>query len=657
MSYKPMAAIICLAGIVFSQNAAIAINGTVKDLATQTGIQGAVVSLAATGLTTVTDNNGKYSFGTSVSAAPLQSPDLAIPGPVVSNNRLMFNVAAKTSVVRIDLYTLSGRLIRTVLDRELAAGNYRLDLVTSRVASQPSLLKVLIGKNNTVLRLPLLDRKTRTNGAVTKIEHAERPVSSAKISAAADTIMAWAVGYTNASLGINNLTGTYDLTLQRVVPAGQAMVLQSSQTADKVSPKPSLSFINDDGSALPTITITPATTYQTIVGFGAALTECAVFNLCTITAARKNEVLNAFFNPFTGAGYTVVRVSINSCDFSLAQYAYDNTAGDNNLDNFDISHEQKYLIPTVKQAMVVPGSNFRIFGSPWSPPAWMKSNGTMLNGGQLKSDCFSAWALYYVKYVNAMKSNGITIWGLTVQNEPQATQTWESCIYSSQQERDFVKNYLGPTLAKNNVTAKVMIWDHNKDIIVERATTVLSDTGAAKYVWGTAYHHYGGDHFDYMNTVHDAFPQKTMLGTENSVHTGFSEVERMAHEIIGDLNSWSTGYLTWNMVTDMNGGPFHDRSPGVPGDAQVDTVTSTVTYPPNYYYMTHFSKYMRPDAVRIGCVYSGTDLEATAVKNTNGVITVAVLNKTANAVNFIIKQGTQIIKPSIPAHSLMDIVY
>jgi glucosylceramidase len=307
--------------------------------------------------------------------------------------------------------------------------------------------------------------------------------------------------------------------------------------------------------------------------------------------------------------------------------------------------------------MAIPGSSFRLFGSPWSPPAWMKSNGSMLNGDQLKSDCFSAWALYYVKYVNAMKDNGLTIWGLTVQNEPWATQTWESCIYSSQQERDFVKNYLGPTLAKNNVTAKVMIWDHNKDIIVERATTVLSDTGAAKYVWGTAYHHYGGDHFDYMNTVHDAFPQKTMLGTENSVHAGFSEVERMAHEIIGDLNSWSTGYLTWNMVTDMNGGPFHDRSPGVPGDALVDTVTSTVTYPPNYYYMTHFSKYMRPDAVRIGCVYSGTDLEATAVKNTNGVIAVAVLNKTANAVNFIIKQGTQIIKPSIPAHSLMDIVY
>jgi glucosylceramidase len=649
-------ALACLA-FVFSLNAAIAITGTVKDQATQTPIQGAVVNLSASGLTSVTDKDGKYSFGSDVSVnSPHQAGQL-LPMRLSGGNRLVFGVTDRPSTVRVDLYAVSGRLIRTILNRTLTEGNYQLDLTVASAASQACLLKVRLGNNTTVLRLAMVGRAAHAAFGLTDIGQADAPSRAAKTSAAADTILAWAVGYATASLGIDNLTGTYDLTLQRVVPAGQAMVLQSSQTADKVSQKPSLTFVNDDGSALPTLTVTPATTYQGIVGFGAAFTETSVFNLCSITPAKKNQVLNAFFNPYTGAGYTVCRVSINSCDFSLGQYAYDNTSGDYNLDNFDISHDKKWLIPTVKEAMVVPGSNFMLFGSPWSPPAWMKSNNNMLNGGQLKSDCFSAWALYYVKYVNAMKDNGVTIWGLTVQNEPWATQTWESCIYSAAQERDFVKNYMGPTLAKNNITAKVMIWDHNKDILVDRATTVLSDTGAAKYVWGTAYHHYGGDHFDQMNTVHDAFPLKTMLGTENSVHTGFSEVERMAHEIIGDLNSWSTGYLTWNMVTDMSGGPFHDRSPGVPGDALVDTTTSAVTYPPNYYYMTHFSKYMRPDAVRIACVYSGTDLEATAVKNTNGVITVAVLNKTANTVNFKLKQGTQIVKQSIPAHSLMDIIY
>jgi len=654
MLSKPMAAILCASSIVFSQ---ISITGTVKDQTTQTGIQGAVVSLATAGLTAVTDSNGKYSFGTGVSANALQLQDQVLQVRIIRGNQLVFGVADRSSPVRIELYTLSGRLVHTILNKKLAAGNYQLDLAFGNLASQPSLLKVHIGNNSKVLRLFMFDRTGNASTTITKIGHADTPHPFAKTSAAVDSILAWAVGYGNASLGIDNLTGAYDILLQRTVPIGQAMVLQSSQTADKVSQKPSLSFINDDGSALPTVTITPSATYQSIVGFGAAFTETAVSNLCKITPAKKTRILNDFFNPYTGAGYTLCRVTINSCDFSISSYSYDDVAGDYDLNNFDIAHDKKWMIPTIQQALKVPGSNFKLFGSPWSPPAWMKSNGSMLNGGQLKSDCFSAWALYYVKYINAMKDNGIPIWGLTVQNEPWATQTWESCIYSSQQERDFVKNYLGPTLAKNNVTPHVMIWDHNKDIIVERATTVLSDTAAAKYVWGTAYHHYAGDYFQNMNTVHDAFPQKTLVGTENSVHAGFSEVERMAHEIIGDLNSWSSGYLTWNLVTDMNGGPFHDRNPGVPGDIQVDTITSAVTYPPNYYYMTHFSKYMRPDAVRIGCVYSGTDLEAAAVKNTNGSIVIAVLNKTANAVNFKIKQGTQMITSSIPAHSLMDFIY
>jgi glucosylceramidase len=652
-----MATILYALGFISSLNAAITITGTIKDQATQTGIQGAVVSLAAAGLTTVTGKDGTYSFGDGVSAAPMSLHNQTIPGPVVGNNRLIFNVTDISSPVRIDMYTLSGRRVRTLLDRNLAQGNYRLNIYFGPLASQATLLQVRLGKTSTVLKLPFLDRTANTAGTVAKIEHAGVPAPSAKISAAADTILAWAVGYGNAGLGIDNLTGTYNLTLQRVVPIGQAMVLKSSQSADKVSQQPPLTFINDDGSALPTVTITPSATYQSIVGFGAAFTETSVFNLCSITPAKKNEVLNAFFNPFTGAGYTLCRVSINSCDFALGQYAYDNTPGDYDLENFDISHDKKWLIPTIKEAQAVPGSFFRLFGSPWSPPAWMKNNGSMLNGGQLKSDCFGAWALYYVKYINAMKDNGITIWGLTVQNEPWATQTWESCIYSSQQERDFVKNYLGPTLAKNNVTSHVMIWDHNKDIIVERATTVLSDTGAAKYIWGTAYHHYAGDYFQNMNTVHDAFPQKLLIGTENSVHAGFSEVERMAHEIVGDLNHWSSGYLTWNLVTDLNGGPYHDRNPGVPGDILVDTTTSAVTYPPNYYYLTHFSKYIRPDAVRIGCAYTGTDLDVTACKNTNGSIVIVVLNRTNNAVNFKVKQGTQIITPSIPAHSIMDFIY
>ena len=656
MSSKLMAAVLCTAGLVFSSQAAIAITGTVTDQSTQAPIQGAVVSLESAGLTAITDIGGKYSFSDGASTIPVQRNAQVLPAPVVSNNRLMFSVIDKTSFVRVDLFTLSGKLVRTLVNGELTQGYYRINVGTALVAAQPVLLQVRLGKNTTVLRLPLIDGTRPAGRTLAKVERADTHFSSAKILASADTILAWSAGYATAGLGIDNLTGTYDIALQRMVPAGSALVLQSSQT-DKVAQQPVLTFVNDDGSALPTVTVTPSTTYQSILGFGAAFTETSVFNMNSSSPAKRNEVLNAFFNPYTGAGYTLCRVTINSCDFSLGSYSYDDAAGDYNLDNFDISHDKKWMIPTIKQALAVPGSSFKLFGSPWSPPAWMKSNDSMVNGGQLKSDCFAAWALYYVKYINAMKDNGVTIWGLTVQNEPLAAQTWESCIYNSQQERDFVKNYLGPTLAKNNVTPKLMIWDHNKDSIVNRATTVLGDPGAAKYVWGVAYHHYAGDYWDNMNIVHSTFPQNPLVGTENSVHGGFSEVERMAHEIIGDLNHWSTGYLTWNLVTNLSGGPYHDRNPGVPGDIEVDSLLDTVMYMTNYYYMTHFSKYIRPDAVRIGCVCSDTVIQATACKNTNGSIVVAVLNETDNAVSFKIKQGTQMITPTISAHALMDFIY
>jgi glucosylceramidase len=144
---------------------------------------------------------------------------------------------------------------------------------------------------------------------------------------------------------------------------------------------------------------------------------------------------------------------------------------------------------------------------------------------------------------------------LTIQNEPEATQTWESCRFTAAQERDFLKNYLGPTLAKNNVAAKVMIWDHNKDVIVDRAKITLGDTGAAKYAWGIAYHRYAGDQFANLSATHTLFPQMALIGTENSVRGTWAEAERMAHEIIGDINNWSGGYLSWNLTTDTAGGP------------------------------------------------------------------------------------------------------
>jgi glucosylceramidase len=653
---------ILLVSLVFSLNAAVAITGTVKDQATQAPIRGAIVSLAAAGLTCITDSVGFYSFGTTVAAGPMASFSQEMIKPILSGNNLKFSVRDQNSQVRVGLYTLGGRLVRSVIDRQLCQGDYRINPFLGAQASQLYILSVQIGNSITFIKTPLVNGAGSTAGLLQKTDNPGSGRALVKASAAVDSVLAWAVGYDMGKLGIDNLTGTYNITLSRTVPAGQVQVVQTSQAGDLLAAQPNLTFTADDGSALPTLTVTPATTYQSIVGFGAAFTDCAVYNLCKITAARKAEVLNAFFNPYTGAGYSLCRTTINSCDFSLAMYDYDGTNNDYDLVDFNMSHDMKWMIPTIKQAIAVPGSNFKLFGSPWAPPAWMKTSNTRIGaqgggGGSLRTDCYTSWANYFVKYANTLKDNGITLWGVTIQNEPAYDALWEACVYTAAQERDFLKNSLGPAFETNKLDVKIMIWDHNKDIIVDRVTPILGDATAAKYAWGVAYHRYAGDQFPNMDATHDAFPAYPMIGTECSVRDTWTEAERMAHEIIGDINHWSSGYLTWNLVTDYLGGPYHNRSNGCVGPIVVDSASNGVKYFPNHYYMAHFSKYVRPGAVRILNALSGSTLETATFKNTDGGIVVAVLNTSAAAVAFKIKQGTQIIKPTIPAHALMDFIY
>ena len=194
------------------------------------------------------------------------------------------------------------------------------------------------------------------------------------------------------------------------------------------------------------IFIDPSKTFQTIIGIGGALTDASAETFYKLPANKQQEILRAYFDPQNGIGYTLGRTHIHSCDFSSESYTYVKD-GDTQLDSFDISHDLKYRIPFIKAAMKEAGNQFTLFISPWSPPAWMKDNHDMLHGGKLKPEYYESWARYYGKFIHAYEKEGIPIWGLTVQNEPMAVQTWESCIYSAEEERDFVKNYLGPASA------------------------------------------------------------------------------------------------------------------------------------------------------------------------------------------------------------------
>ncbi|MDZ4240091.1 MAG: glucosylceramidase, partial [Hydrogenophaga sp.] len=276
---------------------------------------------------------------------------------------------------------------------------------------------------------------------------------------------------------------------------------------------------------LASVWIDPARRFQTMEGFGGAFTEAAAVRWQSLSPAQQEALLQAYFGHPHGHGYTLCRVHMNSCDFALGNYAHADTPGDTALKHFSIARDEQALLPFIQAAQRVAHRQIQLLVSPWSPPAWMKTNGQMNQGGQLRPECRSAWARCYVKFIQAYAAHGVPVWGVSVQNEPAATQRWDSCIYSAEEERDFVRDHLGPELAAAGLGhVRIVIWDHNRDLMVERAGTVYADPEAAKYVWGTGFHWYGEDHFDHVQLLHDAWPDKHLLFTEGcqegGPHTG-----------------------------------------------------------------------------------------------------------------------------------------
>ncbi|MBE0679595.1 MAG: glycosyl hydrolase, partial [Bacteroidales bacterium] len=285
----------------------------------------------------------------------------------------------------------------------------------------------------------------------------------------------------------------------------------AESTPFRLSATDTLTF-SDFGQPLetqPSLFIDPSQRFQTFLGIGGAFTDAAAETWAKLPPAVQDEFINAYFDPAAGIGYSFGRTNMNSCDFSSDMYTYVEE-GDKELETFSIAHDEKYKIPLIKKAMEKAGGNLPLFVSPWSPPAWMKDNNDMLYGGTLLPEYYQSWAEYYVKYIEALEQSGVPVWGLSVQNEPMARQTWESCIYTAEEERDFIKNFLGPTLHNNDLGDKKLIaWDHNRDLVYHRASTILSDPGAAKYVWGIGFHWYevwtGGRQYENVKRVAETF--------------------------------------------------------------------------------------------------------------------------------------------------------
>jgi glucosylceramidase len=369
--------------------------------------------------------------------------------------------------------------------------------------------------------------------------------------------------------------------------------------------------------------------------------------------------MRAYFDPTSGIGYSMGRTHINSCDFALGNYAYDDVDGDFDLQHFSIEHDRSAIIPMIQRAFQLSGG-LKMFASPWSPPAWMKSNGEMNHGGRLKPECRDAWARYYCRYIHEYAKEGIPFWGLTVQNEPAATQTWDSCRYTAEEERDFVRDHLGPTLVKEGLSQlHLMVWDHNRDVMFDRLQVIYDDPEAAQYIWGAAFHWYVGDHFDNLNAVHDAYPTKALLFSEGcqegGPHTGEWAVgERYGRSIINDLNRWTTAWVDWNLVLDERGGPNHVGN-YCSAPILVDRRSGEALYQSSYYYIGHFSKYIRPGAERILHASSADELETTAFINTDGTIAVVIMNRSEQSIPFAVRYQELAAPLRIPARAIMTV--
>ncbi|MBK8653647.1 MAG: glycoside hydrolase family 30 protein [Haliscomenobacter sp.] len=417
----------------------------------------------------------------------------------------------------------------------------------------------------------------------------------------------------------------------------------------------------------PCVFVDPAQTFQTFIGVGGAFTDAAAETFAKLPAAKQQELLKAYFDPKEGIGYAFGRANINSCDFSSDMYTYVKE-GDRSLSSFDIAHDRAYKIPLIKKAMQTAGAGFRLFVSPWSPPAWMKDNNNMLQGGKLKPEFYDSWANYFVKFIQAYEKSGVPVWGLSVQNEPMAKQTWESCIYTDQEETDFIKNHLGPVLKKNGLADKKLIaWDHNRDLLYHRASTILSDPKAAKYVWGIGFHWYevwnGGRQYENVKRVGESFPEKHLLLTEACNYPFSWETfdqwqwgEHYGENMIHDFNNGAVAWTDWNILLDEQGGPNHVGNFCF-APVHAKTGEGSLHYMNSYYYIGHFSKFIRPGAKRIVSSSSRAQLLTTAFRNPDGSTAVVVMNPTDEEIPYRMYVGKQAVETRSLPHSIATLVF
>lgn len=401
---------------------------------------------------------------------------------------------------------------------------------------------------------------------------------------------------------------------------------------------------------------------QEIVGFGGALTEASAYTFSRMSKEKQEILTNLYFGD-QGNNYNFCRLHIQSCDFSLGNSAYVTDEKDTKLRSFSLEQDEKYVIPYVKEVLKK-NPKVQFLGSPWSPPAFMKSNKQMNQGGKLLEEYYERWAEIIAKYLEEYGKHGINVTRVTIQNEPKAAQVWDSCIFTAEEEKNFACNYLKKVLVRHGLEqVKINIWDHNKERVYDRAVATIGEEEASECIDGVAFHWYSGDHFEAVQLVRDRFPDKELIFSEGcaefSLYRNARQItvaEKYAHDILGNLNSGMNAYLDWNVILDSKGGPNHV---GNFCDAPVmcDIEKDEIELKLSYYYIGHFSRFIKKGAKRIVISRFTDQLETVGFINPNGEKVVLILNRTDEAHEFKLCDNDHLCDLELQSHSIMTVIY
>ncbi|WP_091892609.1 glycoside hydrolase family 30 beta sandwich domain-containing protein [Polaribacter sp. KT25b] len=438
------------------------------------------------------------------------------------------------------------------------------------------------------------------------------------------------------------------------------------------------------------VKLLPTKKRQTITGFGGAFTESSAYLLNRLSKEKRDTIIQAYFST-EGANYSLTRTHMNSCDFSISQYSYSPVADDVNLEHFSVKEDKDDLIPMIKDALKASTDGFKIFASPWTAVPWMKDNNKWV-GGKLLPNYYDTWALFFSKYVDAYKAEGIDIWGFTVENEPLGNgNNWESMHYSPDEMTNFVQNHLGPKLEADGHQVKILGYDQNREHLKEWIDSQYKNEATSKYFDGTAIHWYASTYEIFpeeLQYAHQKAPNKYLIQTEACVdsqvpvwqddawywqkeatdwgwdwapekdkylHPKYAPVNRYARDIIGCLNNYVDGWVDWNMVLDTKGGPNWFKNWCI-APVIVDPQTDEVYFTPLYYTLAHFSKFIRPEAKVIELENTDKDLLITAAENLDGTIAVVVFNEKETPKSIKLSLGEKNIKIAIQGQAIQTIV-